>query len=537
LSGKTVAAASALLAAALALAPSAHADLEIQPTNAHAVLVPVSGASIRDDEFADLLKKALLKNGTSNNVHTATLLFQQSFGGGMLDEIKSTLGDTVKWVGGAASKHSEEAWGSATEDYWTQALKAELAKTSQPLLDGINQAATNDLRGAHGATVREHGQSLSGGGGETITLADNTATSHHAVLWGGAASEARHFNHIFNMRAALLNAWGPVGANVTITTLFGDGLHQPDGVAALPAAWNAQAATKANLISVMSALINSLNPNRQFFFYASDHGAWELDVVKPTLVLPNGGTVAFPVTLPGEIVETMRRQTDNLPTVSVTYQGGPATVTLDGQFVTTLSASQIFRLVSLSESLLGKESELRIMTSTADPMTIRSVVVSAGAFDTSPDILNRIQLSAPLHAPSSNYFFFRLSGEAGLDFAIESTTDLITWNRFGGGTFQPGQMVQFQTPVTPPFPKRFFRGVSNLRLVYATAGNHGRIDLPGTRFLAVGQMVSLVATPDAGYTMGSWWVNGVAVQTGGLAFSTTVIQPELNINVTFQPTP
>src|SRR5262245_42424856 len=103
------------------------AELENQTECTHSTLVPVSGPSIRDDEFADLLKKILLKNGT-NNVRDAKFLFQQCFGGGMLDDIKGALGNTVKWVGGAASKHSEESWGNDDDDYWTQALKPELAK-------------------------------------------------------------------------------------------------------------------------------------------------------------------------------------------------------------------------------------------------------------------------------------------------------------------------------------------------------------------------------------------------------------------------
>jgi hypothetical protein len=526
----------AVLATALGWAPVAQADLETQAEGAHAALVPASGPVIRDDEFAALLKKTLLKNGTNSNVRDAKFLFQQCFGGGMLDDIQGALGNTVKWVGGAASKHSEESWGSNDEDYWTQALKSELAKTAQPLLDGINNATASDLRGPNGGTVREHGQSASGGGGETITLADTNATSHHAILWAGAANGKRHFNDIKNVRDALINAWGAPSATISITTLFGDGLHQPDGVTALPAGWNAQAATKANLVAVMSALTNVLNTNEQFFFYASDHGEWQLDVVKTPLVLPFGGTVALPLTLPAEIVETMRRQTANLPTIGVTYQGGPATVTLDGQSIMTLSSSQIFRLVSVSESLLGKESELRIMTSTSDPMTIQSVVFSAGVFNTSPDIQGRILLTGPTYTPSSNYFSFRISGEAGLDFAVESTTDFAVWSRFSGGIFQPGQNVQFQTPVGST-PRRFFRGVSDLRLLYATAGNHGHIDPPGTRFLPAGQMVSFQAVPDPGYAVESWRVNGVAVQSGGLVFNTTMNQPEKNINVTFQAAP
>src|SRR5687767_14505437 len=74
----------AVLAAAFGLSPTAHADLETQTDCTHSTLVPVSGPAIRDDEFADLLKKILLKNGTNSNVRDAKFLFQQCFGGGML---------------------------------------------------------------------------------------------------------------------------------------------------------------------------------------------------------------------------------------------------------------------------------------------------------------------------------------------------------------------------------------------------------------------------------------------------------------------
>src|SRR5262245_51184797 len=147
LRGPTPLATAVALAALLVAPPAARADLEAQPACEHSKLIAHSGLDIRDDEFAELLKKILLKNGTNSTVRDAKFLFQECYGGGMIDDIQACLSNKVKWVAGSAAKHNEWAWGYDDErgGTWTDALKPELAKKDQPLKTGIDNANCNDI--------------------------------------------------------------------------------------------------------------------------------------------------------------------------------------------------------------------------------------------------------------------------------------------------------------------------------------------------------------------------------------------------------
>ena len=258
-----------------------------QPLLKHSTLVDKDGKEIRDSTFADWMKGLLIK-GTETNARDAKFMFAQCYGGGMLDDLESKLGGTVKWVGGSASRHDEPSIGQndavpGALDYWVKALLPELTKDGK-VIDSINTARKNDLRGPNG-TKKENPQSIYKNGGEDITLGDKDAKSHHAILWAGGADGKRHLNDIKGMYDKLKAAWKDA-PNVTFTVLG----NKAD--LGLPADANITYAdaTQDNLKKAVDDLQSKMNKDEQFLFFGSDHGGTQTDLWKAPIDIPTGGT-------------------------------------------------------------------------------------------------------------------------------------------------------------------------------------------------------------------------------------------------------
>ena len=313
--------AACLLAGFLALAFSsllpnpARAQLDLQPADQHSTLPDNTLSYIRDDDFAKLMQDSLIQGGTSL-VKDAQFLFQECYGGGMLDDLQKAFGTLVSWVGGSASRYDQTSGGQIStvekakettvdsiyvanppQDYWTKALVPQLA-TSQTLLQSINNARDTDKIGVKGVIGRyETGQSITANGGDSILLKDTGVTSHYAVLWAGYADHLRHFTDIDNLRTALQNAWQ--GTTYQIDILYGDGLHETINgqynTVPLPASWNqagvsTQAGTSANLKATMATISQNLGADADFFFYASNHGGVLTDIKSATSMVVPGTT-------------------------------------------------------------------------------------------------------------------------------------------------------------------------------------------------------------------------------------------------------
>lgn len=379
------------------------AQLENQPANKHSTLVDKDGKNIRDDDFATMIKALLVPSGTVD-VLDAKFIFQQCYGGGMLDDLNGVLGN-VKWVGGSASKHDETSIGQVStdenktegyakkwvkdppENWWTQELKGEMVK-NQTLLDAIKAANKNDGANKNGNGKLETGQSISRNDGDKITLDDPAAKSHHAILWGGDADHMRHFNNIKNTRAALISQWGPVSTKVTITTLFGDGKKDSAGNN-LPADWKAQPATEANLKAALQALQAALNTDEQFFFYSSDHGGSVTDTVKTTTSIPSGGTLKTDFSLAFGEFEGMLAQSDNQPLVEVTYQSGVSTgmvdVNFNGVLVGQLSGAGGKEAFPVKENMVDPFfSEITIVNNDFNSLFLDRLSFYTGGIDSNP---------------------------------------------------------------------------------------------------------------------------------------------------------
>jgi hypothetical protein len=428
------------------LGGEARAVLNTQRLAKHAALIAADGSAIEDQEFAGWIKDAVLARDGRRDVRDAVFLFQQSYGGGMLDDLQQMLNDDgITWVGGAASRYDEPAYGQLStdennsrpagrkaagrwvadppQDFWTRGLagpdtrgnlSGELTE-NQTLLGAIDAAGASDGAIARGRL--ETPQSGFGGGGDAITLKDPQATSHHAILWAGRASGLRHFDDIDNIRKALISQWG-TGANVTITILFGNG-RQDSNQQTLPAAWgrrfatsNQKAAANRNapvLFAVLPAtrdnLMNEilrlgadrLDANAQFVFYATGDGSSVTDFPTtngcvargncPTMHKADFFSDTF-VLWQGELIG-MFGQPDNVPTLSVSYTGSVSDnavfVTFVGEDVGSLQPAVSSTVFPVAENGLGRERNLiRLRSRNAAPVTIQAMKFSAGAIDTTP---------------------------------------------------------------------------------------------------------------------------------------------------------
>ena len=390
------------LAASLTLASSAWGQLAPQPANSHSFLMDNTGRSgIRDDDFARLIMDALIVNGQSN-VKDAKFLFQQCFGGGMLDDLQRALGNNVSWVGGAASTWWQPSYGQLTQAeaqalrntersfianqpgaFWTNALLPELANQNLTMLQAINNARDKDqvginngLKDRFGRSIRlERGQSVSANGGQNITLKDAAAKSHHAILFAGKTDYASIFNGMEAMRNTLIQQWGAPGPTVSITMLYGDGAHKGSlrniaGGGNLPAAWNAQPATAQNLRNTLAAL--PLNANEEFFFYGFDHGGSNINIrTTPGRVrVPGfGGRDDEPFSLMPEMLTGMLDDPDNTPTLTVNYGdlNTQLEVWLNGFLVGTLDPAVSLSGIEfdLREEWLGLDNVVRIVNNSS----------------------------------------------------------------------------------------------------------------------------------------------------------------------------
>lgn len=311
--------------------PFATAQLSNKPPDKNAYLFDVNTNFISDAQFAMLVSNRFFSGGTTN-VRDAKFLFQQCYGGGMLNELQRSLGGTnsaIPWVGGSAASWYEPSYGWGNFfTWWTRGLRFEMLNTNQTLHAAITNSITRDplrpgngigLTNDMGMLAEEHGQSAFGGSGTNITLRDTNALSHHAILWAGIADNS-DITDLQRIRDALSDAWSGL-SNVTISTLYGNGSNDPDGDP-LPADWNAMPATISNLIQTINGL--PLNSNEQFFFYSTDHGGSRTHIMAltstPTQVDAGTHDLEYFILEAGELLGIELGES-TFPTLDVDYFG------------------------------------------------------------------------------------------------------------------------------------------------------------------------------------------------------------------------
>lgn len=334
-------------AATLFAATPVWADFESQPANENSSLVDASKRKenfLTDKKLADKLKGALTKPDGSSNVQGAVTLFQQCYGGGFLDDMKSAMGDKVRWQGGAASKHNEESWGTgAGTAYWMNELLKALGG-NKSLNAAIKTAKAKDGAGVNGGvkkdgkTHQETGQETSSNKGHEIQLKER-AQSYHAIIWTGT-SDATDMNIANQVRNSLQSNWrGLAPANKQSITMVN---------------------TEATLDAELRRLKPLLNPNELFVFVAVDHGANSAKTggapVNP------GSTESKPRRMSEGALDGMRHTSDNTPTLLLQHgqTSGATSVLINGTPIGSLNPNGTETLLEVPESLIVAENLIAV---------------------------------------------------------------------------------------------------------------------------------------------------------------------------------
>jgi hypothetical protein len=332
---------------AAATTSPAFTQLAAQPNNKHASLVTTDKKFISDTAFAKLMSGLLV-----NNSKDAKFAFQQCFGGGMLNALQTELAGTgVPWVGGAAAQWNQVSWGvegSRPQDWWTAALFPELNK-NQTLQQSFQNARANDAVGVNGRR-QETGQVVSANGGQNITLKDPAALSHHAILWAGLTNGNRFATDIARVNAGLQQAWA--GTNFTIDIFYGNGT--------IPGTKKADLPTLTNFIN--NVLKPQMNPDEQFFFYASDHGNSTTQAVGLPVKVPGKRNDIEDIDLePGELLG-IELDPDNQPTITIDYEDltTASSVLFNGSLIGMLDPLQTEMVFDVPENLISLHNQIEI---------------------------------------------------------------------------------------------------------------------------------------------------------------------------------
>ncbi len=269
--------------------------------------VPLAGAAMQDSTlvsnvitnqisgttFANLMASYLISGGQANCLDSI-FLFQECYGGGMVNDLYNALGTTVPWEAGSASasdltsngqmtvneaarvnlsyppKHPlydvvdvpNLAVNNAPVDFWTSQLTKYLP-TDATVQGAIYDAQDFD---PYPPELPMEGHA---NGGENIVLADPNAKNYDAIIWAGNPNRTRYSNSVSAMYNTLANAWK--GKKYTIDVLYNDGTKF-SGVPlpTLPGGTPLYAASLGTLNLAMKSF--NLTNKSEFVFYATDHG-------------------------------------------------------------------------------------------------------------------------------------------------------------------------------------------------------------------------------------------------------------------------
>ena len=325
-----------------------------QPEDYASSIVTSSGGYVYDWQLANMINMWIAnRTGYANMV----FIFNQCFGGGMIDDLKEKLKGTGDAAFLSASKHDEPAWGlvdgynpSASpkikekgfekpEGFYPKEVGEELEKTGRdaPTMKEIaRRAEMEDIKGPYGLWKKdiEQPQYTSIGKGDSIKIgkkADGSdVASKHAILFAGDANRKRHWNNLQRMYDALKKQGFTDG---DIIVLAGDGKTTPWG-SSVPNYVDGPGTKKA-LYDAIVNISKKMNKNEQLVFWVSDHGNRErienalvksiLDPVRqpvpPKRTAKRPGQVSWD--LDEEFLRVMALDPDNRPYVSILVEATP----------------------------------------------------------------------------------------------------------------------------------------------------------------------------------------------------------------------
>jgi len=283
----------------------ASAEFARQPAAWSSSLCASSGPDIYDWQLASMISTWIARPGFANMV----LVFGECYGGGMLDELHTTL----EWKGDvaltSAARHNELSWAlnarglAASRDYWSRLgfdraitffnkeLVEELARLGSAAVTmekAVERAAAADAvkEGGRnpagrpwgnyrpGVPIVEHPQWLKLGNGGDVKLGFKTngepVESRHAILFAGNADLTADWNDLDYINMVLTQYHSFPAANVHVLAGGGVGSTRPDGTA-VPNYVDGPG-TREALWEAIRTVGGQMNPNEQFVFWGLDHG-------------------------------------------------------------------------------------------------------------------------------------------------------------------------------------------------------------------------------------------------------------------------
>jgi Bacterial Ig domain/Divergent InlB B-repeat domain/Putative binding domain, N-terminal len=127
---------------------------------------------------------------------------------------------------------------------------------------------------------------------------------------------------------------------------------------------------------------------------------------------------------------------------------------------------------------------------------------------------------APIPGATFNYYTFTASSATAGDYVVRLS------DTGGNLIFSDFATVNLTTPTSPP----------TSHTISPSSGPNGIISPSSLFSRSVGSSVTLNATPNSGYEVAYWYVNGLQMQTGGTSYTIPNLQADTVVQVTFRST-
>lgn len=228
---------------------------------------------MRDYELAEVLREALDGAATPSSVK---VFFNSCFGGGMLDDIATMLGEfdpAIRFVGGSASTAYQVSWGPSDDYarshnvgcYWTNSLHEVLtaATVGDNVFETVWESGDKDPAASCLDLV---GIGIVWRGGELEVPQCTSAHGGRDVGWGpeaqvvvfsGDTTRVRHANNVNRMTSLFRSKFG--SADVRSSLEWGG------------ASWE-------HLVDMINDAADALEEGDEFILYVDDHGCWCMDM-------------------------------------------------------------------------------------------------------------------------------------------------------------------------------------------------------------------------------------------------------------------
>jgi len=252
-------------------APPPFPEYDRQPEEDHSNLPLEDGDRIWDRDLARYITTYL----GLTNCHSMKFIFGQCYGGGMIDEL-ADAGITCTLSAQSASAYSETSWserGSREDDYLKRYARIREMSPTLSEREVAELAREQDTAGPYQDDLENPQHHASGPLSHTVNISD--AKSFHPILFAGSPDGARHWNDLKRFYHLLTSTYGYTKGQITV--LYGDGqwpTGDDDNDIPFPTQGGIPitAATRNNLTRTLERIGKLMNPNEQFFFWASDHG-------------------------------------------------------------------------------------------------------------------------------------------------------------------------------------------------------------------------------------------------------------------------